>query len=281
MKFVCYSDWNQLPGSADAIFEQAEKDSIFFSRPWFESLTASALDDDHSMVLACVVSSEKVMAMLPLMKHRGNEKAWYSLRHGFTPIFSLLLSRNHHEQALSCMAQGLSQSPIQGLLLEPVSDYDSKLKGLQEKLETAGFSCDHTFRDYNWIYRPQGQSFNEYMAERPAHVRNTISRKLRKLQREHGYEIRLYTGDEVLHYMPDYYAVYNASWKQNELDNADFLDHFIERFSKAGWSRLAILYVKDQPVAAQLWFVHNGKASIFRLAYDKTWKQYSPGSILT
>ena len=50
---------------------------------------------------------------------------------------------------------------------------------------------------------------------------------------------------------------------------------------RPGWSRLAILYIKGQPAAAQLWFVHHGKANIFRLSYDEVWKQYSPGSILT
>ena len=48
---------------------------------------------------------------------------------------------------------------------------------------------------------------------------------------------------------------------------------------------MAILYAKDsateKPIAAQVWFVRHGKASIFRLAYDKSWRKYSPGSILT
>jgi len=119
------------------------------------------------------------------------------------------------------------------------------------------------------------------MAERPAKLRNTISRKQRKLEREHGYEIRLFIGEEAPGAMPDYTAVFNASWKQNEFRNVAFMNRIVEEFSKAGWSRLAILYVRGQPVAAQLWFVHHRKASIFRLAYDKAWKQYSPGSILT
>jgi ribosomal protein S18 acetylase RimI-like enzyme len=280
MKFVCYSDWNQLPASANALFEQGEKDSIFFSRLWFECLTTTALDDDHTLVLACVVAGDTVMAILPLMESAGN-KAWYSLRHGFTPLYSLLLADHDQERVLSCLARALSQLPVKGLLLEPVADDDSKINGLQRVLETAGFSCDYIFRSYNWIYRLQGQSYAEYMAERPAHLRNTISRKKRKLDREHGYEIRLFIGDEVPRHMSDYYVVYNASWKQNEIKNAGFQDCFVESFSKAGWSRLAILYVKGQPVAAQLWFVHHGKASIFRLAYDKAWRQYSTGSILT
>ena len=280
MEFVRYTDWNQLPKSANALFEQGEKDNIFFSRPWFESLTATALDDEHTLVLACVVDGNKVMAMLPLMEHSGN-KICYSLRHGFTPLYSLLLLGDDQEQVLTCLAEALRDLPVSALLLEPVANDDSKLHSFQRALETAGFSCNHNFRDYNWIYRLQGQSYEDYMAARPAHLRNTIARKKRKLGREHGFDIRLYTGDEVPQHMADYNVVYNASWKQNELDNAGFLDCFIERFSREGWSRLAILYIKGQPVAAQLWFVCHGKASIFRLAYDKSWRRYSVGSILT
>ncbi|WP_455217960.1 GNAT family N-acetyltransferase [Kaarinaea lacus] len=281
MKFVCYSSWEQLPESANALFEQTENHSIFLSRPWFESLTTSGLEDDHEMMLACVVDENSVKAILPLMKSTGNEKAWYSLKHGFTPLYSLLLAEENQDTVFSCLAQAFNQLPVKGLLLEPVANDDCRLNNLQAVLETNGFNCDHSFRDYNWIYHLEGKSFEEYMAERPAHLRNTITRKKRKLEREHDYDIHLYTGNEVPARMSDFYKVYNASWKQNELGNADFLDHFIGRFSNAGWSRLGILYATGQPVAAQLWFVHCGKASIFRLAYDRKWKQYSPGSILT
>jgi len=277
MKFVCYSEWDQLPDSANALFEQGEKSSIFYSRPWFENLVA-ALDDDQAMLLACVVSENKVMAILPLIKCDGN--TWYSLKHRYTTHYSLLLADDDQQRVLDCLGEGLSQLPINGLLLEPVADNDNKLYDLQQTMETAGFSCDHIFRHYNWIYRMQGQSYEDYMAARPARLRNTISRKERKLDREHGYEIRLFTGDEVPQAMSDYYAVYSASWKANE-QYVGFVDGIVAGFSRPGWSRLAVLYVKGQPIAAQLWFVLHGKASIFRLAYDKAWRQYSPGSILT
>jgi len=280
VKLVCFSDWAQLPGGVDALFEQAGKSSIFLSRPWFECMTANALDENHELVLACVVSGEVVLAMLPLMRAVGGN-TWYSLRHGFTPLYSLLMVDEAQEQVLSCLAEGLSQLPVNGLLLEPVADDDGRLNDLEEGLTAAGFSCERLFRHYNWIYRPKGRSHAEYLAARPAHLRNTIARKRRKLEREHGFVIRLFTGEDVLRRMPEYYAVYHASWKQNETRNAPFQDCFIEKFSRAGWSRLAILYVKEQPVAAQLWFVHDHKASIFRLAYDRAWRQYSPGSILT
>jgi len=278
MKFVCYSDWNQLPDSADALFEQTGKVSIFSSRPWFESLAATALDDSHTMVLACVVAGDKVMAILPLMKSTGN--TWYSLKHRYTPVYNLLVSADNQEQILACLVQGLSHLPLKGLLLEPVADNERNTVDLQRALETAGFRCNRIFRHYNWIYRVQGQSFADYMASRPAKLRNTIARKKRKLERDHGYDIRLFTGNEVVQAMSDYYAVYSASWKANE-QYAGFVDNIVAGFSRAGWTRLAVLYIKEQPAAAQLWFVHHGIASIFRLAYDEAWKKYSPGSILT
>jgi hypothetical protein len=196
-------------------------------------------------------------------------------------VYSILIADENQAQVFACLARAFSEIRINGMLLEPVAGDDSTLHRLQACLEAEGYHCEHIFRHYNWIERLHGQSYAQYMAARPAQLRNTIARKKRKLEREHGYEIRLWTGAEVLHAMPDYYVVYDASWKQNEIRNAGFQDCFIEAFSRAGWSRLAILYIKKQPVAAQLWFVHQDKASIFRLAYDKAWRLYSTGSILT
>jgi hypothetical protein len=280
MQYVCYSNWSQLPKRVDALFARGEQDSIFFSRWWFECLTAAALDDDHTLLLACVVSGDDVLAMLPLMTDAGGKNG-YALRHGFTPRYGLLLADDDQAAILTCLVQGLSQSAMGGLLLEPIADNDSQLAQLQGCLEAAGFGCERIFRHYNWVCQLHGQSYAAYMADRPTQLRNTIARKQRKLEREHGYEIRLFLGEDVPHHMHDYYAVYHASWKQDEIKNAGFQDCFVEKFSRAGWSRLAVLYVKEQPVAAQLWFVHQAKASIFRLAYDKAWAQYSTGSILT
>lgn len=281
MKFECYTEWEQLPESANVLFTKGENDSLFFSRPWFENVAASL--DDETMALACVVDENKVMAILPLMKSEGN--TGYSLKHRYTSLYSLLLLTEDdqpevQQRVLSCLVGGLSQLPTCAFLLEPVANEDNNLASLQHAMEAEGFNCDRVFRFYNWFLRVQGQSYAEYMAARPARLRNTILRKQRKLKREHSYDIRLFTGDEALRKMPDYYAVYSASWKANE-QYAGFVDDMVARFSKAGWSRLAILYTKEQPVAAQLWFVHHGKASIFRLSYDKVWKSYSPGSIVT
>jgi len=278
MEFVLYTDIEQLPESANVLFAQGEKDSIFFSRPWFENLAATAFTNAQSMLLACVVQGDKVLAILPLMERSGS--TLYSVRHRYTSLYSLLLADNNQKQVLRCLVQGLRTLAFDSLLLEPVCENDQRIKSLLSSMEASGFHCHRNFRFYNWFHKVQGQSYQDYITDRPARLLNTIARKKRKLEREQGYDIRLFIGDEALKAMSDYYTIYRASWKANE-QYAGLLDGMLSAFSKAGWSRLAILYIKGQPAAAQLWFVLDKKASIFRLAHDENWKQYSPGSILT
>lgn len=278
MEFICYTDWNRLPDSVDALFAQAAKDSIFFSRPWFDSLIKNAPDDGQNILLACVVDNSQVLAMLPL-KMRSSEH-WYSLTNLYSSLYSLLLTENQQQELIECLAQGLSRLPFSSLRLEPISEDDRNLQGFQQTMESLGISCQRKFRFYNWVHHTKGQSFHQYMAARPARVRNTITRKERKLSREYGYTTRLFTDNELPQALADYNAVYRKSWKANELYN-DFIKDLAGNLSAAGCLRIAILYIHGMPVAAQFWFVAHGKASIFKLVYDEDWKQYSPGSILT
>ena len=91
-----------------------------------------------------------------------------------------------------------------------------------DKLQQAcGFECHNSRRFANWSHRLQGQSFEQYLAERPSWVRNTIARKL---QREYGYEIRLYTGDDLEQAAADYNTIYKANWKGGERFTVSFTD---------------------------------------------------------
>lgn len=277
MEFAGYTAWEQLPESANELFAHAEKQSIFFSRPWLENIARNALKEDQSMLLACVVEANRVLAILPLMS--GDGEHWSSLGHLYTSLFSLLLADNNRQAVVTCLVQGLSRLPVSSLRLAPVAENDDNLQSLQQAMESAGFFCHRYFRFYNWIQRVQGEDFAAYMAARPSKVRNTIARKRRKLEREHGYSVQLYSGNDLQQGLSDYNAVYNSSWKARELFGV-LVEELAVRLAERDWLRLAVLYIEEQPAAAQFWFVAHGKASIFKLAYDEAWKRYSPGSIL-
>jgi len=277
MEFICYSDWDQLPENANLLFEQGSEVSVFFSRPWLQTLSLSVLHENESLLLACVIDNEQILAILPLIDR--NDRHAHPLTHLYSSLFSFLLALDNQQQICDCLASGLANLPVESVLLDPVSGSDKNISLLQQALSSVGFECFEKFRFYNWIHQFQGQSFDSYMAQRPSRLRNTIARKQRKLAREHDYDIRLFTDTDLERAIADYFAIYNASWKAHELFS-DFLQRLVHNFAQAGWLRLAILYIDDQPAAAQFWFVVHGKASIFRLAYDEKWKQYSPGSIL-
>ena len=278
MEFVCYTDWKELPVSADTLFTGGEKSSLFFSRQWFENLVANALEDDQSLLLVSVVAEGSVLAILPLRtQSNGN---WHSLCSYYTSLYTLLLSDENQLAILDCMAEGLRRLPLQSLQLDPVAEDDPVLNKLQQAMESCGFESHRYFRFINWSQRLQGQSYSQYLADRPSRLRNTIARKQRKLQREHDYEIRLYTDNDLEQAVTDYNTLYKASWKGGERF-IGFVPALVNTMARSGWLRFAILYIDGQPVAGQIWFVVHSKASIFRLAYDETWQRYSPGSILT
>jgi hypothetical protein len=286
MRFILYNQWSWLPESANILFSESEQESLFFSRIWLENLTTHALAENQSILLACVVENESLLAILPMIKNsQSNEGGLSSLSNNFTSLYSLLISNNNKDTVLTCLANGLSQMPTQPILFEPIDTNDSNIIRLRQLMESCGFQSHSYFRFYNWMHPLKGQSFDEYMAERPANLRNTIKRKQRKLEREYGYDIRLYkdTGTDyslINKALADYHAIYKKSWKTNEFFS-DFTPSLVKSLSQLGWSRLAILYINEQPVAAQIWFVLHDKANIYRLVFDENWKSYSPGSILT
>jgi hypothetical protein len=277
MDFVCYSDWAELPASANSLFEQASRESIFFSRPWFENLSNTLPGENQAMLLACVVENDQVLAIIPFIKTSDGQLA--PLTHLYSSLYTALLVEDIQDKAIQCLVKGLSQLPTDTFQFSPVAENDTNLQELQPFMQASGFECHQNFRFYNWTHHVNGQSFQAYMSERPARIRNTIGRKQRKLQREHGYQIRLFIDQNIDQALEDFRLVYQSSWKARELYDA-FIKGLAHTLARAGWLRLAILYIDKKPAAAQFWFVVHKNASIFKLAYDEAWKQYSPGSIL-
>lgn len=278
MEFLCVNDWEQLPAGAQRLFARAERNSLFFSRRWLEVLSANALEEDQQLALACVLDGQSVLAILPLRAHESGN--WHSLSTYYSSLYTLLLGDGQQQAILDCLAEGLARLDLQTLRLDPVAEDDAVLHGLQRAMAARGFDSDRVFRFVNWSHPLNGSTFAQYLAERPARLRNTIARKRRKLEREQGYEIRLTTGEDLDRTMTDYATIYKASWKGGERFPG-FVPALVNTMAAAGWLRLAVLYIDGRPAAGQIWFVVHGKASIFRLAYDEAWQRYSPGSILT
>lgn len=278
MNFVCYTTWQQLPASARALFERGAERSVFFSEPWFVNMVKHGLEDDEVLRIACVVEGEQVLAVLPLKRRAG--ESWQTLGQLYSSLFSVLVEPSQRDRALACLAEGLRHTELSALRVAPIAEDDNDMQCLQQALEQQGFRSHRYFAFYNWFEPLNGRSGDAYMAARPSRVRSTVTRKGRKLMREHACRFELVAPDQLARGLADYQTVYRASWKVNE-QYQPFIEGLAQQLSKAGWLRLAILYADEIPIAAQFWFLVGRKASIFKLVYDERWKQYSPGSVLT
>ncbi len=132
----------------------------------------------------------------------------------------------------------------------------------------------------NW-YCDNIQSFRLYYSQRPSQLKNTIKRKEKKLTKEHSYHVEIVDKKDVFdNYFSDYKRIYQLSWKDEEA-SFEFIKQVCLKAAEENKLRMGILFVNNQAVAVQLWFLHKGTASIFKLAYDPVFKAYSVGSILS
>lgn len=278
MKFKLFNDWSDLDKYEESLFIEAEKQSVFFSKEWLESLTPQLVKQEQQLLLACVIDQHCIVALLPILSHENRE--WSSLSHPYSSLFRLLLAPEDQTHIIDCLCQGLAKLEFDYLSLAPVDIEDNYCLLFQQGLKKAGLKHYQHHKAYNWFYTIKAkQNYADYLAARPSQVRNTVLRKQRKLAREQNYEIKLYVNDDIEAALADYHDIYKVSWKANE-QYQTLVNDVVKRFAKRAWPRLAIMSIKGKPIAAQLWFVAGEKASIFRLVYDEAWKEYSPGSIL-
>jgi hypothetical protein len=148
-------------------------------------------------------------------------------------------------------------------------------------LKNHGFLVECTPGVGTWYETTDGVSFTDYFADRPSQLRNTVRRKRHRIEKSGGLTARFFadaTGiDQAI---ADYQAIYAASWKQPE-PFPDFIPGLIRLAARLGALRLGIYYLNGVPAAAQFWILWQGRAVIYKLAYDRQFAALSLGTLLT
>lgn len=167
------------------------------------------------------------------------------------------------------------------LSLAPVDLANPAVAALRAALRRHGFAVQ-VHRTFVNRYLPlAGQDHAQYLAGLPSTLRNTVQRKTRQLEKTGRARIDILTrSDQVDEAIAAWSAVYGASWKQPE-PHPLFMPGLIRLCAQQGWLRLGVVYLDDQPIAAQVWIVAHGVASIYKLAYDEQYSRWSAGTVLT
>jgi hypothetical protein len=169
--------------------------------------------------------------------------------------------------------------PLASFRFAPMDSKSKNYLMLTEALKIAGFAPFSFLCFGNW-FLPVSTDWATYLKQQTSGLRSTIKRMSKKLA-EGGGRLELISDEADLERgLAAYQSVYAQSWKKPE-PFPDFVPGLIRTCATQGSLRLGLAWVEDKPIAAQLWIVSNGKANIYKVAYDEAYKAYSPGTLVT
>jgi hypothetical protein len=288
-----YSSLEELPHSLLHLFEAAEHQDFFLTLPWFQNYIKTSLAPDDRVRIYGVTGpdEDQTNAGMLLMRSSTNSSSFFSFRklQALANYYSCFFAPHFADSgtvprgALQTMAAAIAgEMPRWDCVeLKPL-DVDSKgFSVLVEALKTAGFVVQTYFASGNWYLPVNGRSFAQYAEGLPSVMKNTLSRKRKKLEKSGRAKIEIVTGGSELDAAIEaYMKVYLASWKKPE-PYSEFIPGLIRTCAAVGALRLGVVHVDGEPAAAQLWIMHNKRALIYKLAYDERFADLSVGTILS
>jgi hypothetical protein len=293
LKVKTYSSFDVLPEPYLRLFEKAETQWYDFSLPWFRNFAETALDADDKICIYGVEGDDGSDIPLAALATRYKERSssifspalLSSLSNFYTITFSPIgrSPDDDTREVLGALAKGIASDSHRWDLVElrPLDPASPAYPNLLRSFKSAGMVVQEYFCFGNWYLPTAGLAYDEYIKNMPSAMQNTIRRKKRKLEKTGKARIDIITGAEGLEVAIEAYSrIYLSSWKRSE-PYPNFVPGLIRTCAEKNWLRMGVVYLDDQPIAAQVWIVNSGKATIYKLAHDQRYDEYSSGSTLT
>lgn len=280
-----YVHVREMPPDAIALMGQAEQQHIEYGADWYANLIdhVYAREPQTSQVRFHVLRRQgRVLAVLPTVARTGAlGREVSALSNFYTAIYAPALAPELEPGDLLPLTRALRSGAGRAAAyrFSPMDPQSREFDLLRRALRMAGLS-DHTYFAFGNWYEPVRQTWADYLKDRSGQVRSTIKRNSKKFAAEGGRLEIVRDGDALEAGLAAYQAVYAQSWKVPE-PYPDFVPGLIRLCARRGWLRLGVAWLGDKPVAAQIWIVANGRADIYKLAYDEAYKALAPGTLLT
>ena len=281
IRISVYRHPREFPASVLAFFAEAEGISMQFGVDWYQNLVDHVFSDHPGVKFYVMEQLGKPVAAVPLLANR-TRFGWrvQSLSNYYTALYAPLLDVRLKGRDLAQLFKAVRQDHpgLSSIQLSPMATDAASFRTLKHALKFSGMACFPYFCFGNW-FLPVREDWATYLKGRKSQQRNTIARMGKKLATDGG-RLEIIANDDIERGLEAYRQVYAASWKQPE-PYQDFMPGLIRLCAARAWLRLGVAWLGDKPIAAQLWIVADGKADIYKLAYDEAYKAYSPGTLLT
>lgn len=288
-----YNSLSALPDSYSSLFEQAGNRSFFLTRAWFANFERTVVSQDEQVMIYAAeadASGNEPIALLPLKLSRKtgglfSYRSMSSLTNYYSCYFEPIIAADVDNKGavLSGLALALWEDKHHWdvLDLNPLPADFQLLSLLAKTLSKQGMPVQNYFCFGNWYLDVGGRSYKEYLQGLPHVLSKNVPYLFRKVQKDHRLDIEIHTGPSALDSaLATYDKLYSIRWGRSE-PYPFFLPGLLTHAAATNTLRLGLLFVNGEPAAAQIWFVNQGIASIYKTAFDRRFSNLSVGTLLT
>lgn len=273
---------DQLPTDACHLLDRAEQQSVELGVAWYRNLVDTLYPADRALRFYVLRQAGQAVAVLPLRAQKIAH-GWQvsALSNFYTALYEPALIAQLKPRDLQPLLTALRNDfpALSSLRFSPMDPDSHAYSTLMAACRLDGWVPFEFFAFGNWYLRVLG-GWPDYLKGRTGALRSTIRRMSKKFA-EAGGRLELVTKPDRLPVaLAAYETIYAASWKLPE-PYPHFVPGLLQTFAAKGWLRLGVAWIGEKPIAAQIWIVANGRAEIYKLAYDEAYKSYSPGTVLT
>ncbi|MCW8833517.1 MAG: GNAT family N-acetyltransferase [Colwellia sp.] len=260
------------------VLQQEISTPLFTRLAWFAEFEKYICNENFSAQTFTYTDKDKQL-ILPLAI---SDKKLKSLTNYYSPFYQLLTNQKVTESDIQQIVMASKDELEKYDIIDLLPLYKADAQCWQNAFEKIGFKSFIYQHSINW-YHDNIIDLDQYWSLRPSKLRNTLKRKKNKLDKTGEYITKVTCPKSLTElnlYLTQYHHVYYDSWKKVEPYPA-FIDAIVKYAWQQGELRLGLVYHKDIPIAAQIWFVNGPTAYIFKLAYRRDYTKTSVGTVLT
>ena len=272
----------ELPADMRDFMDAQNPHSLQSSSGWFLNLERTVFTDDKHIRYFTLREEGRPAAVLPvLLKPGALHTRAVALGNYYTCLYQPILRAGLGAPALASLFRAVRRQArsLSSLTLAPMDPDAPGFALIDQALALAGFARTRYFCFGNW-YLQAPATWSAYLAGREGKVRSTIKRMAQRIAAEEGSVEIITQARDVERGLAAYNAVYAKSWKVPEPYPA-FVPGLMDLCTSTESLRLGLVWLKGEPIAAQLWIVTGQRAEIYKVAYDEAFKSCSPGTVLT
>lgn len=281
-RMTVYRHPGDFPAEVRSLFDAAERTSFEFGHKWYRNLLDAVYPGSDAPSFYVLWVDKVPIAALPLLVTRKwNGRYVESLTNFYSALYAPVLSESARAEHLLPLLRAIRRdhAPLASLRFAPMDPGTRSHQLLRQALELDGLKVFDFFCFGNW-YLTGFSDWAKYLASRGGTLRSTIKRMGKKFGADGGTIEIVQSGPRLDPALQAYETVYANSWKLPE-PYPQFVPGLIAACAEQNWLRLGVAWINNEPIAAQLWIVAGGRASIYKVAYDERFKAYAPGTLLT